>query len=178
MNGKPCIRGLPITLWEVYLKLAAKRLTDEQILAEYPDLVREDFAAVREYILAEIKSRTHDPVTGRRFLPKDNLCHAAFYKGRCGHGSIARWNSQTQEFFYWREKCGHIFIDKLCYPTDEAEPWWDTFHPIEEIPNPKFEIPFDDETSEDDPTFTGNAEDLTECDAEMWVRYKIRTGDS
>jgi hypothetical protein len=53
------------------------------------------------------------------------------------------------------------------YPTDETEPWWDVFAVVEELPNPKFEIPFSR-----DATFTGNPDDLTEYDEEMWHRPK------
>jgi hypothetical protein len=36
-------------------------------------------------------------------------------------------------------------IDGKEYPTDEMEPWRDVFDVVEELPDPKFEIPFDDE---------------------------------
>lgn len=52
-GGKPCIRGLRITVYEVLDYLAAG-MSIEQILADFPDLEREDilaslaFAADRE----------------------------------------------------------------------------------------------------------------------------------
>jgi uncharacterized protein (DUF433 family) len=55
-SGQPCIRGLRITVWDVLSWLAAG-MTEEQILADYPELERDDFRAV--YDLA---SRLGKPV--------------------------------------------------------------------------------------------------------------------
>jgi len=52
-SGKPCVRGLRITVYEV-LEYLASDMTEEQILHDFPDLTREDlkaciaFAADRE----------------------------------------------------------------------------------------------------------------------------------
>lgn len=52
-GGKPCVRGLRITVYEV-LEYLASDMTVEEILADFPDLTREDlkaciaFAADRE----------------------------------------------------------------------------------------------------------------------------------
>lgn len=52
-GGKPCIRGLRITVYDVLDYLAAG-MSEQQILADFPDLVSEDiraclaFAADRE----------------------------------------------------------------------------------------------------------------------------------
>ena len=52
-GGKPCIRGLRITVYDV-LECLASGMTQEQILADFPDLMIEDiraclaFAADRE----------------------------------------------------------------------------------------------------------------------------------
>ncbi len=52
-GGKPCIRGLRITVYEV-LEYLASEMTEEEILADFPDLTKEDlkaclaFAADRE----------------------------------------------------------------------------------------------------------------------------------
>ncbi len=52
-GGKPCIRGLRITVYDV-LEYLASGMTQEQILADFPDLTRDDiraclaFAADRE----------------------------------------------------------------------------------------------------------------------------------
>ncbi|MEO8821113.1 MAG: DUF433 domain-containing protein [Ginsengibacter sp.] len=52
-GGKPCIRGLRITVYEV-LEYLASDMTESEILADFPDLNREDlkasiaFAADRE----------------------------------------------------------------------------------------------------------------------------------
>ncbi len=52
-SGKPCIRGLRITVYEV-LEYLASGMSEDDILKDFPDLVREDiraclaFAADRE----------------------------------------------------------------------------------------------------------------------------------
>ena len=52
-GGKPCIRGLRITVYDV-LEYLASGMTEDEILADFPDLQREDiraclaFAADRE----------------------------------------------------------------------------------------------------------------------------------
>lgn len=52
-GGKPCVRGLRITVYEV-LDYLASDMTEEQILEDFPDLTRADlkaciaFAAERE----------------------------------------------------------------------------------------------------------------------------------
>lgn len=52
-GGKPCIRGLRITVYEV-LDYLASDMTEEEIIEDFPDLTREDlkaciaFAAERE----------------------------------------------------------------------------------------------------------------------------------
>ena len=52
-GGKPCIRGLRITVYDV-LEYLASGTTQDQILADFPDLARDDiraalaFAAARE----------------------------------------------------------------------------------------------------------------------------------
>ena len=47
-SGQPCIRGLRITVWDVLGWLAAGA-TEQQILADYPELEAADFRAVFEY---------------------------------------------------------------------------------------------------------------------------------
>ena len=46
--GKPCIRGLRITVWDVLGWLGAG-MTEEQILDEHPDLEKADFPAVYQF---------------------------------------------------------------------------------------------------------------------------------
>ena len=43
-GGKPCVRGLRITVYEV-LEYLASEMTEEEILADFPDLTREDLKA-------------------------------------------------------------------------------------------------------------------------------------
>jgi uncharacterized protein (DUF433 family) len=59
MGGKPCIRGLRITVYDV-LHYLASGMTVDEILDDFPELTREDilaclaFAADRERRLAQI----------------------------------------------------------------------------------------------------------------------------
>ncbi len=59
MGGKPCIRGLRITVYDV-LDYMASDMSEEEILADFPDLTSEDlraclaFAADRERKLISI----------------------------------------------------------------------------------------------------------------------------
>ena len=59
-SGKPCIRGLRITVSDV-LEYLASGMSEDQILADFPDLEREDiraalsFAAERERRLVEVR---------------------------------------------------------------------------------------------------------------------------
>jgi uncharacterized protein (DUF433 family) len=59
MGGKPCIRGLCITVYDV-LDYLASGMTETEILADFPDLTSDDlraclaFAADRERRLVSI----------------------------------------------------------------------------------------------------------------------------
>src|ERR1700693_264818 len=97
-----------------------------------------------------------------RFCKKDQLQHVTVYTGRCQHSTIARWNANENRFYLWREKSHKIYIETAMYPTDETKSSWNVFNVLEELPNAKFEIPFDRHA-----TFTGNPVDLTEYDEEM-----------
>ncbi len=58
-GGKPCIRGLRITVYDI-LEYLASGMTEPEILTDFPDLTREDiraclaFAAERERRLVSI----------------------------------------------------------------------------------------------------------------------------
>jgi len=60
-GGKPCIRGMRITVYDV-LEYLASGMSEDEILADFPDLTREDiraclaFAADRERRLVSIPS--------------------------------------------------------------------------------------------------------------------------
>jgi uncharacterized protein (DUF433 family) len=47
-GGKPCIRGLRISVWDV-LGWLGSGMPEEEILDEHPDLEKADFAAVYQY---------------------------------------------------------------------------------------------------------------------------------
>lgn len=58
-GGKPCIRGLRITVYDV-LEYLASGMSEDEILADFPDLTRDDiraclwFAADRERKLVKV----------------------------------------------------------------------------------------------------------------------------
>lgn len=47
-GGKPCVRGLRITVYEV-LEYLASEMTEQEILADFPDLTHEDLKACLAY---------------------------------------------------------------------------------------------------------------------------------
>lgn len=47
-GGKPRVRGLRITAWDILGWLGAE-MTEEQILNEHPDLEKDDFPAVYQF---------------------------------------------------------------------------------------------------------------------------------
>ena len=55
-SGQPCIRGLRITVWDVLNWLAAG-MSEGEILADYPELEREDFRAIYETVRRKSMSR-------------------------------------------------------------------------------------------------------------------------
>ena len=65
-------------------------------------------------------------------IPKKELEHGAYYKGRCRNATVARWNGGKNLFYHWRTKFGHNFIETIKHPEDEQH--WDVFIP-EEIVN-------------------------------------------
>ena len=62
MGGKPCIRGMRITVYDV-LNYLASGMSEQQILRDFPDLTQEDiraclaFAADRERKLLSLPSQ-------------------------------------------------------------------------------------------------------------------------
>ena len=56
MGGRPCIRGMRVSVAMVLGQLAAGQTID-QILADYPYLEREDVLAALEYATAMVNER-------------------------------------------------------------------------------------------------------------------------
>jgi len=59
-HGKPCVRGLRYPV-EVLLELLSGGTTAEQILADYPDLERDDLRAVYAYAARLSRVQRIDP---------------------------------------------------------------------------------------------------------------------
>jgi uncharacterized protein (DUF433 family) len=56
-NGKPCIRGMRITVYDV-LGYLASGMTTEQIIEDFPELTKEDIQACLSYA-ADSEKHTH-----------------------------------------------------------------------------------------------------------------------
>jgi uncharacterized protein (DUF433 family) len=50
-GGKPCIRGMRITVYDV-LKMLANGMGYDEIISDFPELTKEDIQAVLEYASA------------------------------------------------------------------------------------------------------------------------------
>ncbi len=59
-SGKPCIRGLRITVDDI-LGYLAGGMTEAEILADFPDLEREDFRAVYAFAADRERRLITDP---------------------------------------------------------------------------------------------------------------------
>lgn len=68
-GGQPCIRGLRITVYDV-LDLLAAGVSEDSILADYPDLKRDDIGACRDFA-AERLGRPADPAAPRAITAAD-----------------------------------------------------------------------------------------------------------
>ncbi|MGH6691380.1 MAG: DUF433 domain-containing protein [Gammaproteobacteria bacterium] len=59
-SGKPCIRGLRITVYDILDYLAAG-VTEDEILADFPDLEREDIRAALAFAADRERRLIADP---------------------------------------------------------------------------------------------------------------------
>ena len=59
-SGKPCIRGLRITVYDV-LDALASGMTEDEILRELPDLERDDIRAVLAFAADRERRLVSDP---------------------------------------------------------------------------------------------------------------------
>jgi uncharacterized protein (DUF433 family) len=59
MGGKPCIRGLRVTVGMIVGQISAGRTVDE-LLADYPYLEREDIAEALRYAAWRVEEREVD----------------------------------------------------------------------------------------------------------------------
>ncbi|GAA2102691.1 DUF433 domain-containing protein [Brevibacterium salitolerans] len=62
MDGQPTIRGMRFPAKTV-VRMVAQGMTDEQIVAEHPDLEPEDIRAALRYAAAVLDSETYLPLT-------------------------------------------------------------------------------------------------------------------
>jgi uncharacterized protein (DUF433 family) len=60
-GGKPCVRGLRITVYEV-LEYLASAMTEAEILDDFPDLTREDLKACISYVADRERRFTIAPI--------------------------------------------------------------------------------------------------------------------
>ena len=65
-SGKPCIRGMRITVYDV-LGYLASGMSYEEVLADFPDLTREDILACLAFAASlRYKSQTNEAPHGLR----------------------------------------------------------------------------------------------------------------
>jgi hypothetical protein len=76
----------------------------------------------------------------KRFIPKLQLVHGAYYAGTCRNASIARWNAIEQLFYHWRYKFGFKFVETIKAPEDDDT--FDVFYATSVI-EPEEEISFE-----------------------------------
>ena len=62
MVGKPTIRGLRISVEQILLALA-RGISEEELLIEYPELEREDFHAIYNYVADLVTSEKVFPIS-------------------------------------------------------------------------------------------------------------------
>jgi uncharacterized protein (DUF433 family) len=62
-SGKPCIRGLRLTVYDV-LEYLASGMTEAELLAEFPDLERDDLRAVYAFAADRERRSFHPPKGG------------------------------------------------------------------------------------------------------------------
>lgn len=60
-------------------------------------------------------------------IPKSELIHGRYYFGRCRNADVARWNSKTNRFYYWRHKFNETFLEEINHPEDDNG--YDLFKP-------------------------------------------------
>lgn len=72
-------------------------------------------------------------------IAKKDLVHGAYYRGRCRNATVARWNSDDEQFYHWRYKFGW-FVETIRHPEDEKD--FDVFVVEELIDEPEKLIPF------------------------------------
>ena len=76
-------------------------------------------------------------------VPFEELENGAYYLGSCRNAGIARWNAETKQFVYMREKFGDVYPEEIGYWV-EAQPGehrFDEFKPYCKSDSPPFEIP-------------------------------------
>ena len=61
-GGKPCVRGLRITVYEV-LEYLASEMTEAEILDDFPDLTQEDLKACIAYAADRERRFTTAPIS-------------------------------------------------------------------------------------------------------------------
>ena len=57
-SGKPCIRGLRITVYDV-LEYLASGMTPDEVVADFPELTLEEFAAKNGFVIVSKDSDFH-----------------------------------------------------------------------------------------------------------------------
>lgn len=94
----------------------------------------------------------HDSQKGKNMatMAKENLVHGRYYEGMCRNATVARWDATRNQFYHWRTKFGHRFVEAIRHPDDEQ--YYDVFRVVREIEAPELPIPLPDEDNQGDGT--------------------------
>ncbi len=114
MGGKPCIRGMRVTVGMIVGQIGAGH-SIEEVLAEYPYLEREDMLQALRYAAYRRTGRTpvqrdHLGNGPARTGPERTGAHTCLQWAHCtsrGPALLApEWASTATELFLWQ--CGHV----------------------------------------------------------------------
>ena len=70
-GGKPCIRGLRMTVYDI-LEYLASGMSEEEVLADFPDLEREDILAALAYAAERERKIMRPPATSNSAASSDS----------------------------------------------------------------------------------------------------------
>ena len=108
-SGKPCIRGMRITVYDV-LDYLASGMSEEEILSDFPDLTREDIRACLSF--AADRERKLMSVSSERVKSLHDACALRFNHSKSSVITTACSDASLREF--------SNINDRLVNPNDPA----------------------------------------------------------
>ncbi len=111
MGGKPCIRGLRITVYDV-LDYLASGMTEDEILHDFPDLTRDDLELVSRSQRTASATRQHPSV---KLLFDENLSHVLAARSQTVTASLnmcATWAKDLSRRRHMDVRCEQTTRDR------------------------------------------------------------------